>query len=108
MDPSTIDSSSFRLRAQGAGSDVARGVTLLRDPRRPSTPSADLAPGTVYHVTVAGSVEDASGNALGADDTWSFTTRLASLTDTTTSDFNSGTTGDRHLRLRDRATARSP
>jgi Bacterial Ig-like domain/Purple acid Phosphatase, N-terminal domain/RTX calcium-binding nonapeptide repeat (4 copies) len=92
MDPSTIDSSSVRLRADGAGSDVPANVTYSGSTAT-LNPNADLAPGTVYHVTVAGSVEDANGNALGADDTWSFTTQLASLTDTTAPDFSAGTTG---------------
>jgi hypothetical protein len=39
------------------------------------SPSADLADGTQYTVTVAGATaKDTSNNALGADDIWSFTT----------------------------------
>ena len=53
MDPSTIDSSSFRLRAQGAGSDVPAAVSYS-GATATLNPNADLAPGTVYHVTVAG------------------------------------------------------
>ena len=37
-------------------------------------PSADLDTNTQYTVTVSASVTDASGNALGAADTWTFTT----------------------------------
>ena len=64
MDAATIDGQSFRLRPQGGGSDVpaavsyAGGVATL-------DPTADLTPSTVYEATVAGSVEDANGNALG-------------------------------------------
>ena len=54
---------------------------------------ADLAPGTLYQVTVAGSVKDANGNALGADDTWTFRTQAASLADTTATDFSAGSPG---------------
>ena len=91
MDPSTIDATSLRLRRQGAGSDVAAsvsssGATATLDP------DADLAPGAVYEVTVAGSVEDANGNPLGADDSWTFTTASQSFTDTTVADFSGGTT----------------
>ena len=103
--PSTPRASG--LRAEGAGSDVPASVTYS-GATATLNPNADLAPGTVYHVTVAGSVTDASGNALGADDTWSFTTEAASLTDTTTADFGAGSHRHRHLRLRDRPTARSP
>jgi hypothetical protein len=92
MDPSTIDQTSFRLRAQGAGSDVPATVTYS-GATATLNPDADLAPGTVYHVTVAGSVKDANGNALGADDTWTFTTAAASLTDTTAAEFNAGGLG---------------
>jgi Big-like domain-containing protein/purple acid phosphatase-like protein len=92
MDPSTIDQSSFRLRAQGAGSDVPATLTYSAATAT-LNPNADLAPGTVYHVTVGGSVKDANGNALGADDTWTFTTAAASLTDTMAADFNAGNPG---------------
>ena len=57
-------------------------------------PNADLDPSAVYNVTVAGTVTDANGNPLGADDTWSFTTALSlSFTDTTVADFSAGTPG---------------
>ena len=49
---------------QGAGSDVPASVSYSGTTAT-LNPNADLAPGTVYHVTVAGSVEDANGNALG-------------------------------------------
>ena len=39
-----------------------------------------------------GIVKDANGNALGADDLWSFTTADNSFTDTTVADFSAGTT----------------
>ena len=55
-------------------------------------PNADLDPNSVYTVTVDGSVKDQAGNALGAADTWSFTTVSPSFgfTDTTVSDFGAG------------------
>ncbi len=92
MDPSTIDSTSFRLRVEGSGTNVPAdltysGTTATLDP------DADLEPGTVYRVRVAGSVEDANGNALGGDHAWGFETELASLTDTTSADFGAGSTG---------------
>ena len=56
-------------------------------------PNADLDPSAVYNVTVAGTVTDANGNQLGADDTWSFTTASLSFIDTTAADFSAGTPG---------------
>ena len=92
MDPSTITDSTFTLRAQGAGADVPAtvsyaGTTATLDP------SADLDTNTPYTVTVAASVTDTSGNALGTTDTWTFTTPTGGATDTTVADFGAGTTG---------------
>ncbi|KAA0268112.1 MAG: hypothetical protein EDQ89_11425 [Acidobacteria bacterium] len=92
MNPATFDGSTVRLREQGGGADVAAtvayaGATTTLDP------DADLEPGATYEVTVAGSVEDQSGNPLGADDSWTFTTAGLSLIDTTGSDFGAGTVG---------------
>ncbi len=92
MDPATIDGSSFRLRAEGASSDVPATVSYAANTAT-LDPDADLDPATTYEVTVAGSVEDAAGNALGDDDTWSFTTGGLSLIDTTSADFGGGATG---------------
>ncbi|MGA8926351.1 MAG: Ig-like domain-containing protein, partial [Solirubrobacterales bacterium] len=94
MNPGTIDSSSVHLQKQGTGTDVPAtvsyaGTTATLDP------NADLDPSAVYTVTVDGSVEDQAGNALGAPDSWSFTTATPSFnfTDTTVSDFGAGTPG---------------
>ena len=94
MNPATIGASSVHLRKQGSGTDVPAsvsysGTTATLDP------NADLDPSAVYTVTVDGSVEDLGGNALGAPDSWSFTTAAPSfnLTDTTVSDFSAGTPG---------------
>ncbi|MGA8925632.1 MAG: Ig-like domain-containing protein, partial [Solirubrobacterales bacterium] len=94
MNPATINSSTVRLRKQGSGTDVAAsvsysGTTATLDP------NADLDPSAVYNVTVAGTVTDANGIPLGADDSWSFATAAPSFgfTDTTVSDFSAGTPG---------------
>ena len=100
MNPATIDSSTVRLRKQGAGSDVPANVTYVGNTAT-IDPNADLDPSAVYNVTVAGTVTDANGNQLGADDTWSFTTASLSFIDTTVSDFSAGTPGRQHLRLPD-------
>ncbi len=80
MDPATIDGSTFGLRAEGAGSDVAAVVTPSGSGAT-LVPDADLAGGTLYTVTVDASVADVAGNPLGADDTWGFTTAVVSLPD---------------------------
>ena len=92
MNPATIDSSTVRLRKQGAGSDVPANVSYAGNTAT-IDPNADLDPSAVYNVTVAGTVTDANGNQLGADDTWSFTTASLSFIDTTVSDFSAGTPG---------------
>ena len=92
MNPLTIDTSTIRLRKQGAGSDVAAAVSYGGNTAT-LDPDAALAPNAVYQVTVAGTITDASGNPLGTDDTWTFTTGAitGSATDTTVADFSAGT-----------------
>ena len=92
LDPATVDGTSFRLRAEGASSDVPATVSYAANTAT-LDPDADLDPATTYEVTVAGSVEDAAGNPLGADDTWTFATGGLSLIDTTSADFGGGATG---------------
>ena len=92
MNPATIDSSTVRLRKQGAGSDVPANVSYAGNTAT-IDPNADLDPSAVYNVTVAGTATDADGVPLGADDTWSFTTASLSFIDTTVSDFSAGSPG---------------
>jgi hypothetical protein len=91
MNAGTITNSTFRLRAQGAASDMpavvsyASGVATL-------VPSTKLVAATLYTVAVSGTVADLNGNQMGADATWTFTTGLVTLvhTDTTAVDFSAG------------------
>src|SRR5664280_921784 len=93
MNPATITTASFRLRANGSPSDVpatvsyASGVATL-------VPMSNLASSTTYTVTVAGTVADMNGDQLGADVIWTFTTGVVTLThtDTTVADFSAGST----------------
>ncbi|KAA0268111.1 MAG: hypothetical protein EDQ89_11420, partial [Acidobacteria bacterium] len=94
IDPATVDGSSVRLRRRGSGADVpaavdAEGSTVTLDP------DADLDAEATYDVTVAGSIEDAAGNPLGADDGWKFTVGgpPVGLVDTTAADFSAGDPG---------------
>ena len=93
MNPTTLTAGTFRLRAAGASSDVA-GVISYVGAAATLTPNVVLASGTVYTVTVAGTVTDLVGNQMGADVSWSFTTSTAppqQFTDTTVFDFGAGT-----------------
>ena len=91
MDMSTVTTSSLRLRASGAPADVPAtvgyaGLTATL------TPLGALSVGTLYQVTVDGSVADLAHNPLGSPQTWTFRT-LASGTvfETTVADFSDGT-----------------
>ena len=90
---STISTSSIRLRASGAPSDVPATVSYAAMTAT-LTPAAALIPNIQYEVTVAASVSDLAGNPLGSADTWAFTTiNAGSFTDTTVADFTAGTPG---------------
>ena len=91
MNSSSIDTTSFRLRATGASSDVPATVSYsgLTATLQPSSP---LTIATAYQVTVAGSVTDANGNSLGSDEESAFTTVVTgSIVDNTIADFEAGT-----------------
>ena len=96
MDPATITSATFTLQPQAGGPDVPAAVSY-DDVTRTATldPLGRPRPDTSYVATVASSVADASGNPLGTEATWTFTTAvdLSSLTDTTAAEFGAGTTG---------------
>ena len=80
MDPLTINAATFFL-TQGAtavpGAVSYTGVSAVL------VPAANLAPGTVYTVTVrggAGGAKDLAGNAMASDYSWSWTTSAAADT----------------------------
>jgi hypothetical protein len=92
MDPTSITSSTVRLRASGASSDLAATLTYSGS-TAVLTPNVPLTPNTTYQVTVSGSVKDVSGNAMGSDVTWTFTAGWLTFTQSTAADFGNGTTG---------------
>ena len=95
MAAATFTAASYRLRAQGASTDVAATITVSGAVAT-LNPNANLAPGTTYTVTVAGTVTDSAGNALGSAAGWAFTTTsavAAVLEDTTLAQFGAGTPG---------------
>lgn len=74
VDPASVSTDSFTL------SDTSGAVSLSNENQTITfTPGADLSEGTEYTATLAASVTDLAGNALGADKVWSFTT-VASVT----------------------------
>src|SRR5437899_1031168 len=78
MNAATITTATFTLRAAGAAVNVPATVTLnAAGTIATLTPTAPLALGTVYTATVAGTVTDVAGTALGANSVWSFTTDTA-------------------------------
>src|SRR3989449_837390 len=77
MNAATITTATFRLRAVGSTADVPAMVTVnAAGTLATLTPSSPLGAGTVYTATVAGSVTDIAGTALGTNVAWSFTTRV--------------------------------
>jgi len=72
MDNSTINSSTFQM-VDSNGAPVTAVLTISGNSAT-LTPIAPLLPGTDYSTTVTTGVRDASGNALAAPYTWTFTT----------------------------------
>lgn len=73
LDPDSVGNSALTL--SDGTNNIAGTVALANnDLRIIFTPSADLEGETDYTVTVSSTVTDLAGNALGADDSWSFTT----------------------------------
>jgi len=79
MDALTITTATFGLKEHVSGTPVAASVSY--DPATFTatlTPTANLTGGTVYDVVVSVGAKDAAGNALAAEENWSFTTFLPS------------------------------
>jgi hypothetical protein len=89
MKAASITTATFRLRAVGATSDVPAKVSYSGFTAT-FQPTVALAANTTYQVTVSGTVTDMSGNPLGADSVWSFTTGAGQWVQTTAADFAAG------------------
>ncbi|MFO0744230.1 MAG: Ig-like domain-containing protein [Myxococcota bacterium] len=74
MAPATLSSATFTLRD---GATVVPGSVELIGLTAVFAPTSPLDADTVYTATVDGSVTDVAGNAMAADYSWSFTTRVA-------------------------------
>lgn len=73
MNASTITTTTFTLRAQGAAQDVAATVSYAGS-QATLHPKSALTAGTIYQATLSGNVTDSSGNKLGSNLVWTFTT----------------------------------
>lgn len=79
MTPSTIDATTFTLTGPGAVvvagtvSYVAAGSVAI------FTPTASLAPNTLYTATITTGVEDLTGTAMTSNYVWTFTTAAAPI-----------------------------
>jgi len=84
MNAGTISDQTFTLAMQ-AGGAVSGSVSYDAASRTVTfIPSGDLSESTIYVATLKSTIMDASGNALGGDVTWSFTTASQAETTTTT------------------------
>ena len=77
LDPGTVTTSTVILT--GPGNVTVPGVASVSGSVITFTPNTDLAIGTAYTLTLKGGlneplIKDLSGNALGADYSWTFTT----------------------------------
>ncbi len=80
MNPLTITTASFTLRASGPPLGPILDGTIAYDPLThvaTLTPSSPLAPATEYTATITTSVTDVAGNALVTAFVWTFTTGAA-------------------------------
>ena len=90
MDVSTITTSNIHLRATGASADVPTTVSYA-GLTATLTPLGTLASGTLYQVTVDGSVEDAASNPMGSAQSWTFrAAATGTVFETTVADFSDG------------------
>jgi len=71
MNSSTITSTTFTLKQ---GTTTVAGAVSYSGTTATFNPSADLVGGMVYTATITTGAKDATGNALAAIKTWSFTT----------------------------------
>jgi hypothetical protein len=74
MTASTISSSTFTV---SQGSTAVAGTVAYSGTTATFTPTSALVAGLVYTATITAGAKDASGNAIAAAKTWSFTTAAA-------------------------------
>jgi len=77
---SAASGAAVTVRAAGASSDVATATPVVSGSTVTLTPSANLAYGTSYTVSVSTAASDLVGNHLASAASWSFTTVFGTLT----------------------------
>src|SRR5207302_1714497 len=78
LNPATVTTASFSLRAAGAAANAPATVALdATGTIATLTPTSPLVAGTVYTATVTATVTDTVGTPLGTASVWSFTTSAA-------------------------------
>ena len=75
MNGTTITATSFTL---AQGSTAVPGAVSYEGNVATFNPTANLAAATLFTATISTAAKDMAGNALAANKTWSFTTRVAS------------------------------
>jgi len=73
MNPSTLNAATFTLTAPGPTSIAGKVTYDAADSILTFTPGSALISGTLYNATVTTGATDLEGNALAANDSWSFT-----------------------------------
>jgi hypothetical protein len=73
MNNSTLTTATFTLRPSAGGANIT-GTVNVSGNTATLTPTSNLAEGTQYTATISSSVTDAAGNALGANQVWTFST----------------------------------
>lgn len=81
VEPTSVTASTVRLYATGSSTDVPASLSVSGSSVT-LTPTAPLAYGTSYTVSVSTGVTDLAGNGLAAADTWTFTTLYGTFTST--------------------------
>lgn len=80
MNPSTISTTTFKLKETTSGTSVPGAVTYVAAGSVATfTPTATLAPTTEYTATITTGAEDLAGTALAANYVWTFTTAALPL-----------------------------
>jgi methionine-rich copper-binding protein CopC len=76
MDAGTLSSASFTVHPTSGGANLGGSVSYTGNTAT-FDPASNLAAGTSYTASIAGTATDAAGNAIGADYSWTFTTAAA-------------------------------
>jgi hypothetical protein len=93
MDPSTIQTSTFRLMQ---GTTLVSGFVSYAGTTATFAPASNLVPNTIYTATITTAVKDLEGISLESNYVWSFTTAISNYSVTLSSNPAAGgtTSGD--------------